>query len=141
MKLMKIAACVAALGFAGQSYASDISNDTLAAMGLSGATIVSDAEAMEVRGMGYMGGGHGVPSFSLAAGGSIAYVGEHKAGAGTANVYFGVGPNGAGGENFSEAGKTMKHSKTVKIGGKKIKTVHVKSLHVFAGGYSSSFSY
>lgn len=138
-KYLAIAACAVALGLSGQSFANEISNETLAAMGLDGATIVTDAEAMQVRGMGYMGGG--VPSFSLAAGGSIAYVGAPKAGAGSANIYAALGPNGASGENFSEAGRTIRHTKTVRVGETVRRVTTVKSLRVYAGGFSSSMSY
>ena len=136
-KFVAIAAA-AVLCVAGQSHAAGLSNDTLAAMGLSGVTIVSDAEASEVRGMGYMGGGGG---FALAAGGSIAYVGAPHAGAGSANVYAALGANGASGDNFSTATKTSKHVKIKKAGPLTIKHVKIKSLTVSAGGYSSAMSY
>lgn len=137
MKILSTAACAAVLAVAGNSFAADISNDTLAAMGLSGATIVSDAEASEVRGMGYMGGN----SFSLSAGGSIAYVGGRKAGAGSANVYLQKGTNATGGENFSEAGRTMTTTKRVKVGPVVKRTTTTKSIRVYAGGFSSGYAY
>ena len=47
------------MGLASQSYAEGISESTLSAMGLSGATIVSDFEADQVRGLGFDGGKKG----------------------------------------------------------------------------------
>ncbi|MDZ4659371.1 MAG: hypothetical protein SH868_17500 [Bythopirellula sp.] len=128
----------------GQSHAAEgmIPAKTLGAMGLSGATVVSDSEAATVRGMGY------VPShnsISIAAGGSFALVGEKGyhggAAAGSVNVYFAKGKYMASGTNFSEAGITKTHSEVITIGGVTNSITTTKSLRVYAGGFSSATSF
>ena len=143
MKTFAIAVCCAVLGFTGQAQADNLSQETLAAMGLGGATVVTDAEANEVRGMGFMGGRKSRHKYgALALGGSIAYVGSEYAGAGSANVYAAKGEYGASGSNFSEAGKTITNTKTIKSKGQVIKkTIHSKSIYVYAGGSSQSMQW
>src|SRR5690606_38270664 len=129
--------CALAVAASSASAANGIpSSSRLAAMGLSGAKIVSDPDAMSVRGMGY------TPSSAKASRGSFALVGDigkdGLAAAGTLNVYKAEGGHYASGQHFSEAGKTVKHGKIVIIGGKKFGEIKVHSVHVFAGGSASS---
>lgn len=135
-KNLALSICVAAISMAGQAHAAEgvVPAATLEAMGLGGATVVSDTAASEVRGMGYL-------PISIAAGGSFAGVGSHHAAAGSANGYLAAGKYAASGENFSEAGLTKTSTKVINIGGvrKSIKTT--KSIRVYAGGYSSSMSF
>lgn len=115
-----------------------ISRATLSAMGLSGATIVSDSEAALVRGHGYVPGN----SIAIAAGGSFAFVGGPHAAAGSLNVYFAAGNHFAGGVNYSEAGKTVSHTKTIEVFGHPVASVtHTKSVHVYAGGFSAAAAF
>lgn len=114
-----------------------INNSTLQAMGLSGMQVMSDTDAMTVRGQGY----GGYKSFAVAFGGSYAAVGG-DASAGTVNGFLAFGNYKASGEQGSEAGKTYKSVKKVYIGGYPVKkTVQKKSVRVFAGGYASSSAY
>ncbi len=141
MKKLFANACVALAACAGQGYANDgaISSDALSAMGLGGAAIVSDEVASEVRGMGYT--PHSTKPWSLAAGGSIAFVGSEHAGAGSLNVYAAEGRYMAAGENFSEAGKTYTHTETITVGPLTKTLTTTKSIHVYAGGFSSASSF
>ncbi len=137
-KSIVLSACLAVCFVVGQAHAADgvIPSNTLDAMGLSGVKVVSDSTAAEVRGMGYL-------PISIAAGGSFAVVGDHHSGAaaGSVNGYFAAGKYAASGANFSEAGLTKVHSKSIDIGGV-VKTVTtIKSISVYAGGYSSAMSY
>ena len=143
-KSVLFAACLAVLAAVGQSHAAEglIPARTLNAMGLSGATVVSDSVAAEVRGMGYTPS----PSVSIAAGGSFALVGDkhgHHGGAaaGTVNVYFAKGQYAASGANFSEAGIIKSHSEVVNIDGVIKSVTTTKSLRVYAGGFSSAMSF
>lgn len=135
-KSLLLSACVAAISMVGQAHAADgvVPAATLEAMGLCGATVVSDATAAEVRGMGYL-------PISIAAGGSFAGVGASNAAAGSVNGYLAAGRYAASGENFSEAGLTKTNTKVVNIGGIKKSIKTTKSIRVYAGGYSSSMSF
>ncbi|TWT30236.1 hypothetical protein KOR34_47940 [Posidoniimonas corsicana] len=135
-KSLLLSACVAAISMVGQAHAADgvVPAATLEAMGLGGATVVSDATAAEVRGMGYL-------PISIAAGGSFAGVGANNAAAGSVNGYLAAGRYAASGENFSEAGLTKTNTKVVNIGGIKKSIKTTKSIRVYAGGYSSSMSF
>lgn len=135
MKTMILAA-VAAFGFAASSQA-EISADNLAAMGLGGATIVSDVEASEVRGLGYMSG----RGFAIAGGGSVAGVSKAHGGAGSVNFYLAAGRNAAGGDNVSEAGFSSTRTKVTNVKGHRRVTRTTKTLSVFAGGASNSYSF
>lgn len=115
-----------------------ISQATLSAMGLNGATIVSDSEALAVRGHGYAPS----KSIAIAAGGSIAGVGVPGGGAASVNVYFAAGKHFAGGVNYSEAGKTITKTKTVEVFGVPVSSVTTtKSLKVYAGGFSAAAAF
>jgi hypothetical protein len=117
------------------------SSSALSAMGLSGMQIMSDAEGMSVRGMGYSGNPHSVKPSSLAFGASYAKVGDHGASAGSVNGYLATGPHAAGGSNLSFAGKVNVKAHvygpidSLHVGAKVHATV------VFAGGASSAYSH
>jgi hypothetical protein len=53
MKLFAFAAALAIALGANSAFAGDVSKDSLAKMGLSGMTVASDSEGMQVRGQGY----------------------------------------------------------------------------------------
>ncbi len=137
-------ACLAVLAAGSLSQAAEglIPSKTLNALGLGGATVVSDTVAAEVRGMGYAPS----PSVSIAAGGSFAVIGDkhgHHGGAaaGTVNVYFAKGQYAASGANFSEAGLIKVHSEVVTIDGITKSVTTTKSTRVYAGGFSSAMSF
>ena len=134
-----------------------ISQNTLQDMGLAGIEVMSDSEALAIRGMGYTGpklpkmpkpkDGHKKP-WSLAFGVSFATVdsgegkGKHgSASAGTLDGFLAVGKFMASGEHFSEAGKTVTKSHELQVKGQPATLeIHTKSIRVFAGGFATSSS-
>ena len=110
-----------------------IDSNKLAAMGLGNAMVVSDEVSQSVR-------GHG---FALAAGGSFAgVISDQGAAAGSLNVYLGVGKHFAAGANGSAAGKTVSHTKVVKVLGVPVSsTTNTRSIHVYAGGFSGAVAF
>jgi hypothetical protein len=129
-----------------------ISPNTLSDMGLAGLTVVSDHDALAIRGMGFRGGNHSKgcstcgargkkAPYSRASGNSFATIGVENGGAHSENAYFAEGPYGASGENYSEAGSEITNIETVDIGGvSKTVTTTCKTL-IFAGGSSSAMSF
>ena len=130
-----------------------ISASTLNEMGLGGLQVMSDSDAMAVRGMGFFGSKavwkakmskprRDKQPWSKVFGNSFATVNsEHDGGAHSENGYIAEGPYAASGENFSEASKTIVDTETVIIDGS-IKTVtNTWSIHVQAGGFSSAMSF
>jgi len=131
------------------------SQATLQAMGLSGMQVMSDSEAMNIRGLGYQ--SHS-KSKAIAFGISYANVGGHGAGAGSLDGFYAEGKHYAGGSHGSIAGKIV-----ITKGGKKRRRrsdngpmpytnggggngggghggggVQVKATIVFAGGFAHS---
>jgi hypothetical protein len=139
--------------------ANGISSSTLAEMGLSGLTVISDQDALAIRGKGFAGGtqngcrlcgprGKKEP-WSAAFGNSFANIrlgGEcpdcvPNGDAHSENGYAAEGPYAASGETFSEAGAEVTNIETVVIDGSvKSITTTVKA-RVFAGGFSSAMSF
>jgi hypothetical protein len=149
------AALVCAAGTS--ALASDeISTSTLSSMGLSGMQVMTDGQALAVRGMGFMGGRNGYMSrrddhkqeaskpWAKADGKSWASVdldGQHSedAGAGSHNSYAAEGKYEASGENFSEA--TLSKTDSTIVGytdGTYSSETMVHTIHVEAGGFSSA---
>ena len=123
------------------------SANTLSQMGLSSLQVMSDSDAMEIRGMGFrprrpVRRPHHEskgPS-SSAWGNSEASIEGHTAEAETENGYRAYGKYGAAGSNFSEATKVWTEVDVV-TGPDGIITHSVtKSIHVEAGGSSSAMS-
>ncbi len=139
--------------FAGAARADEgISAKTLSEMGLSGLTVVSDHDALAIRGMGFRGGLHskGCSScglratkqpWSAVAGNSFATIGVGDGGAHSENAYAAEGPYGASGENYSEAASSVTNIEVVDIDGvvKSITTTCITK--VYAGGNSSAMSF
>jgi len=112
-----------------------IGSETLSAMGLGGAVVVSDYEATAVR-------GHGFRPIAIAAGGSFAHVGGPWSGAGSVNGYFAAGNNFAAGANGSVAGKTVSKTTTKRIFGVPVLSVRkTRSVNVYAGGFSAAVAF
>jgi hypothetical protein len=82
------------------------SRAALEAMGLGSMTVMSDEEAMSVRGQGYQGGGSkGIQSYVRVTGSSFAtYDGGGGSGSHSENSYFAEGNHKAKGSNSSYAG-------------------------------------
>jgi len=97
--------CLAALVAVGQSAVQAEgqrpSQQTLADMGLGGLVVMSDDEAMAVRGHGFKGGGRSAVSVF---GSSFATIDTPLGGAHSENGYTAEGKHFAKGANFSEAG-------------------------------------
>lgn len=129
--------------------ANGISENTLADMGLAGIEVMSDSEALAVRGLGYSGGGykhkgkHDKKPWSMAFGVSYATVDGKYDGtsAGTLDGFVAEGKFMASGEHYSEAGLTVTKSHELQVKGEpatlEIKT---KSIKVFAGGFATASS-
>jgi hypothetical protein len=122
------------------------SRDTLADMGLGGLVVVSDDDALSIRGQGFK-GGSSVRIF----GNSFATINTKHGGAHSENGYVADGKHFAAGGNFSFAGATFKkssgrggHDKPVHGGmgggwpGGGMHGGHttIKTVKVFAGGHS-----
>lgn len=148
--LVAVLACAAAsTSFA----ANEISKNTLADMGFSGLSVMSDSDGLAVRGKGFRGckscGPRGFRSPSSSAfGNSFATIGtagcENCAPGGDAhseNGYNATGPYAASGENYSEAGATVTKIESVDIDGAVRSVTTTQSTKVFAGGYSSALSF
>jgi len=80
------------------------SQSTLSAMGLGGMAVMSDEDAMSVRGRGYMGGGG---SSASAFGNSFATFSSPFGTAHSENGYQADGKKFAAGKNYSEAGVAL----------------------------------
>jgi hypothetical protein len=132
----------------------------LAEMGLSDLSIMSDSDALAVRGKGFAGGSQNgscrlcgprakKEPWSSAFGNSFATITLGDACPdcgpdGTAhseNGYAAEGPYAASGENFSEAGAEVTNIETVVIDGSTKSITTTLKARVFAGGFSSAMSF
>ncbi len=110
LTLALAASLLVALGSVAQAEQGMPSQATLRAMGLSGMQVMSDYDAMSIRGMGYQ-KSH---SKAIAFGISYAKVSGHGAEAGSKDGFFAEGSHFAGGKHGSIAGKIV-----ITKGGKK----------------------
>jgi hypothetical protein len=119
------------------------SRDTLAEMGLGGLVVVSDNDALAIRGMGYKGSSSSVKIF----GNSFATINKKYGTAHSENGYVAEGKHFAAGGNHSYAGATFKKSSRMRShsksgygrkggGGYGGGHLTIKSVKVFAGGRS-----
>jgi hypothetical protein len=119
-----------------------ISSSTLDAMGLSGLTVMSDSDALSIRGMGWKDGKKVKKGYAKAKGSSWASVefeGEKKeAEAGSENEYSAKGRYKASGENGSEAELEKTYSETLDNGDGSNTITKRFRIEVSAGGYSSA---
>ena len=131
---------------------SGVSAGTLADMGLSGLDVMSDSDALSIRGKGFSGGHttgvckHCGPRvtkqpWSAAFGNSFATIETKDGSASSENGYAAEGPFGASGENFSEAGSVVSNVETVVIGDVTKTITTTCTTRVFAGGFSSAMSF
>ena len=100
MKTLAIACAVLVAGLVGTAKAGDVSKSTLDAMGFGNATVMSDADGMEIRGKG---------TSASVWGGSIANYNSYKGNSSSANGYDAAahhyyGSSKAKGSNLSFAG-------------------------------------
>ena len=128
------------------------SQSTLAEMGLGGLVVMSDDDAMTVRGFGYRGSSK---SSARVFGNSFATINTPLGGAHSENGYTADGKHFASGKNYSEAGvkisvsKGKGHKPGGKWGKQPMRGGHGKpgghggfsksvTIKVFAGGHSSA---
>ncbi len=136
------------VALSGSAFADNgISQATLQDMGLADIELMSDADAMTIRGLGWD-GGHDIPEpptgdkpWSLAFGISYATVGTGNASAGTVDGFVAEGKFMAAGEHFSEAGlvRVGEHELQVK-GLPATLEIHTTSVRVYAGGFATASS-
>jgi hypothetical protein len=132
-----------------------ISSGTLADMGLSGLAVISDREALAIRGKGFVGGCHlcgrriSKEPESAAFGNSFATINIENicpdcGPEGTAhseNGYAAEGPFAASGENLSEAGVEVTNIEVSVVDGNTRSVTTTLRARVFAGGFSSASSF
>ena len=130
-----------------------ISQATLQDMGLAGIELMSDADAMAIRGLGYdLSTNTPEPPrsdnkpWSLAFGVSYAEVEENGhdwfgGEAATLDGFVALGKYMASGEHFSEAGITKVESNELRVKGHPATMeINTKSLRVYAGGFATASS-
>jgi hypothetical protein len=83
------------------------SKSTLQQMGLSGMSIMSDDDAMAVRGLGFGSGSMGSSSSASVSGNSFATINTPFGSAHSENAYTATGDHKAGGDNLSFAGTSI----------------------------------
>ena len=136
------------VALSGSAFADNgISQATLQDMGLAGIELMSDADAMAIRGMGFDLGDQvpnpqlGDKPWSLAFGVSFATVGTSNASAGTIDGFFAEGKFMAAGEHFSEAGITKVGTHELQVKGLPATLeIHTTSIRVYAGGFATASS-
>jgi hypothetical protein len=151
-----VAALVCVAGSA--KAANGIASSTLGQMGLTGLSVMSDSDAMAIRGLGFTGVSHSMGSGGCCGPRGSASPSATAAGNGFAtmnvdtgnnacptctqsgsshseNSYSAHGPYSASGDNYSEAGSTITKSEVVDGVGSVINTCTVT---IYAGGHSSA---
>jgi hypothetical protein len=151
-KLFLSALVVALVCAAGSTAvaADGIAAATLADMGLSSLSMMSDDDAMSIRGKGFS-GGHRIgcrtcgsrakKPWSSAFGNSFATIETEDGAAHSENGYTAEGPFAASGENFSEAGSEITNIEVIVIDGVTKSISTTCKTRVFAGGFSSAMSF
>lgn len=158
MRILTVAlVAVSMLALAGVAQAEDgrPSQSTLTAMGLSGMQVMSDSQALEVRGMGYY-QPYNKKGVAIAYGKSYAHVSGKGASAGSKDGFYAEGHHVAGGAHGSHAKIVVVKKKGRRGGGgnngpqaytngggggkKRGGKVHVKAVKVSAGGYSFAYT-
>jgi hypothetical protein len=145
--------CVAATS---ANAANGISSKTLSDMGLSGLIVMSDSDALAIRGLGYSGSRHDYgrdrdkkksekKPWSAVFGTSSASIESDdykvEGEAETENAYAAAGRYHAAGATFSEAKATKTESEVVSINGVVTSVTRTSSLHVEAGGFANATSF
>lgn len=153
MSKLFLSTFVAAIVYAAASTASAadaVSTSALADMGLSDLSVMSDEDALSIRGKGFS-GGHRIgckscgmrakKPWSSAFGNSFATIETEDGAAHSENGYTAEGSYGAAGDNFSEAGFETTNIEVVVIDGVTKSITTTCKTRVFAGGYSSAMSF
>jgi hypothetical protein len=144
-----LAAALVCVAVSNANAAEGISASTLADMGLSSMTVMSDSQAMAIRGKGFTGVcdacGRTEP-MTKAFGNSFATMNLANCpdcvavdgSAHSENGYTAMGPYYSAGTNFSEAGAVHTTVESVDVGGVVTTLTKSTSARVFAGGYSTA---
>jgi len=136
----------------------EISTATLSSMGLSGLQVMTDSQALEVRGMGYVGSRNSYRNrhdnhkkqaekpWAAANGKSWASVEidgyKEEAGAGSHNSYAAEGKYFAGGQNYSEA--ALSTTDVIRVDypdGTFSAETKIRAISVSAGGFSNASAF
>jgi len=140
---MSAVALMIALSGSAMAETSTINTATLKAMGLAGIELLSDSDALEIRGFGYTPRPprHSKP-WSMAYGNSHATTGGRKGGpsAGSRNGFKAVGKYMAMGDNYSEASTTTIKVDTKFVKGKPATKKVWRMTHTVGAGGSASAS-
>ena len=155
--LSTLVAALVCVAVSNAKAADGISAGTLNDMGFSALTVMSDSDALAIRGKGFTGGRtgkgckdcgpRGGAPHSRAFGNSFATIRIEdcpdcvSGGAHSENGYVASGPYAASGDNYSEAGAVVTKVEIVDIGGVLKSVTNICSTKVFAGGSSSSMSF
>ncbi|MDH3717761.1 MAG: hypothetical protein OES79_06525 [Planctomycetota bacterium] len=134
--------------FACQAFADQgISSTTLDEMGLAGMEILSDSDALAVRGKGWMPHApkpelkKGKKPWVAVGGISLAALSHEDGKAGSINFYLAEGKYKAGGENFSQASKVIEKVKVLRVGDYVETRRHTMTKTISAGGYSNAHAF
>ena len=128
-----------------------VSEATLADMGLAGIQVMSDDDAVSVRGMGFLPDGmpelpNGIvrgkkKPWSLAFGLSYAHISKDGASSGTVDGFLAKGKYMAAGQHFSEAGIMETKVRELEVKGHPAtKRTKTRSLYIYAAGSATSSS-
>ncbi len=147
-----VAISMVTLAGVAQADQSRPSQSTLSAMGLSGMQVMSDSQALEVRGMGYY-QPYNKKGVAIAYGKSYAHVQGKGASAGSKDGFYAEGRHVAGGKHGSKAKIVIVVKKGKRHGGGGPQPYaggggggghkggkKVKSVTVYAGGYSVAYT-
>jgi hypothetical protein len=148
MSKVILSTLVAALVCVASANAEGISNKSLGAMGLGGMKIMTDSDAMVVRGKGFEGCsscdrtdpatraiGNSFATIILANCPDCVLIGGTSH---SENAYVAAGPYYSAGTNFSEAGAAYTTVESVDVGGVVTTLTKSTSARVFAGGFSTA---
>jgi hypothetical protein len=147
--LSTMVAALVCVAVSNAKAANGISASTLSEMGLSGVAVMSDNEALAIRGKGFTGicdsCDRTEPS-TRAFGNSFATMNLESCpdcvaldgSSHSENGYLAQGPYYSAGTNFSEAGATFTTIESVDVGGAVTTLTKSTSARVFAGGFSTA---
>jgi hypothetical protein len=148
--LSTLVAALVCVAVTSAQAANGISAGTLDAMGLSGMTIMSDSDALAIRGKGFNGldceDCGRAESSARAFGNSIATIDlascpdcvAIEGSAHSENGYLSEGSLFASGTNFSEAGAVFTQVESIDVGGVVTTVTNTTTARVFAGGFSTA---
>jgi hypothetical protein len=147
--LSTLVAALVCVAVSNAKAADGISANTLSAMGISGMKVMSDTDALAIRGKGFIGicesCGRTEPSTRVF-GNSFATMNLESCpdcvaldgNSHSENGYIAEGPFYSAGTNFSEAGASFQTVESVDVGGVITSVTNTTTARVFAGGFSTA---